>query len=57
MIHPLGLSWKMIPFSQHLELAFALVQARGEAMVGCSAFYMFIPHHTFYFDLNVAFLS
>jgi hypothetical protein len=29
MTHLLGLSWKMIPFSQHLKSTFALVQARG----------------------------
>jgi hypothetical protein len=29
MTHPLGLSWRMIPFPQHSELAFVLVQARG----------------------------
>jgi hypothetical protein len=29
MTHPLSLSWRMLPYPQHPELAFILVHARG----------------------------
>jgi len=30
LTHPLGISWKMIPFPQHLKLTFIFVRAREQ---------------------------